>query len=146
MAKDQDHNSILRKLQRLYARLVLQILHQRMQFYRKSHHARPDQEISTALYEYIDQAPPPVTEGHTRTTAPHTNSPIHTNEPPSIITMTRDGLALLFQKMSTGPSIDPAMSDKLKKSVWDHIHAVHRFTRQGDRISARLQPISRIIH
>lgn len=149
MAQDQDHNSILRRLQRLYTRLVLQILHQRMQSYRKSHHARPDQEISTVLYDYIDKAPAPVTETspesraplaqtHAQTTAPHSSSPIQTDEPPSIMTMTRDGLALLFQKMSTGPTIDPAMNDKLKKSAWDHIHAVHRFTRQGDRTSARL--------
>jgi hypothetical protein len=56
----------------------------------------------------------------------------------SLVSRTFNGLGMYFKSSQTESVLDPELSEKLKKSTWNHIHTALRLARQGDAGTAKL--------
>lgn len=150
MIQHGDNDSLLAVLKRLYSKLARVALHKRMSSYQQWVNTENHQDISNPLYDYIDKlasSDAVKAPGVPHQTYDKEQPAIATNNttPPAaqehkeiVINKTLEGLSLYYQDHKTAADSQPELSEKLKKSAWEHIHAVHRYARQGDVKTARL--------
>ncbi len=150
MTQDDKTGSILRSLQRLYSRLVLFNLQKRMSSYRGSVGSGTGEDITATLYACIDNCASSAS-AHKQAGTQHepsrhnvkaaaTPSPpsIPANHQESVFKMAMNGLSLYFRKRKVNSVMATELGEKLKKSIWEHIHAAHRAAHQGKVDTARL--------
>lgn len=143
---NENRESILDRIKKLYTKLFLVSLHDRID----SYHAASDTDhhniISDTLHKQIDKTSQEASKTHSvkvdksKTAdkdASSTKSHKLKDHSGSLISMTLNGLAVYFKKQKTREH-DPEMSEKLQKCVWDHVHSAHRFARTGDANTAKL--------
>lgn len=143
------NESILIILKRLYTKIFLVSLHNRISSYHASldlnHH---HQEIGDILHNLINETIndislnnsssvyPKLTNPYEEENLDNTNSKTIKNEP-TTTSMTINGLSLYFKK-NKALDQNPSMAARLRRCVWDHVHTVHRLSRNGDENTARL--------
>ena len=150
MTPEREINALLHALQRLYARITSLFLNKRMGSYREEAGSVADHDLATLLSDHIDRlaARGPANSGKTKRqvseqkvqTATQNPSP---GRPPSdhqvsIVSGILNGLGRYFKSNRTEPALDPELSEKLKKSTWNHIHTALRLARQGEARTAKL--------
>lgn len=145
----EHSETLLHKVKRLYSELFLTALHNRINSYHSFMHSNKHNEIGDTLHDLIEEIVreasssgdaqdykdikqldariSSVTEKlkHIRTQSQ--------NSEPGVMT----DLSVHLKKQYAQESEDN-VSSKLRKSVWDHVHAAHRFARSGNSESAKL--------
>ena len=160
MAIKQDNPGLLGTLQRLYSRLSLTALHRRMGSYHKENSAgiTMGKDISSSLNGHIDKlansehakckgvaceeaakvVPADAMLHTTAQTVADSQNPSPSQDQASLVSTVLDGLAKYFKSGQSEPTIQPHVSEKLKKSTLDHIHTALRHARQGEVTTAKL--------
>lgn len=151
MSNIVSYRILIRGIEKLYFKVSLIILHNRMDGYHSkiNHIENPyDQDIKTPLMEFIET---------TVAYAVKTNNTEHNNQhsmpeafsqsiqplPPlqqhhEINPQHIGELSRYFKERSNGGEMHPSIKDKLEHSVWEHIHATTRCARQSDERNAKL--------
>jgi len=150
MTPGREIKALLHALQRLYSRIASIVLHKRMGSYREETGSVADHDLAALLSDHIDRLADsrPANSGKTQPqvsvqkvqTATQNPSPDrrHADRPVSIVTRTFNGLGRYFKSSRTESVLDPELSEKLKKSTWNHIHTAFRLARQGEAGTAKL--------
>lgn len=146
---NESRESVLNRIKRLYTKLFLVSLHNRIDSYHASSNTDHHNRISDSLDKLIDKTSEEASRTHSvrvdkNVQPPHRDSSTEVKKSnklqdheTSMLSMTLNGLSVYFRKQKTIEH-DPQMSEKLKKCVWDHVHSAHRFARTGDANTARL--------
>ncbi len=145
----KDKNSLLNKIRRLYTRLFLVSLHDRIHSYRSLPPSDNHHEISGALHKLIDEIVIEVSRNYTLedyrdikyqtvvssiTSAETGKLQSHSTNMGS---MTLNGLSL-YLKNHQAQEDYLHLSEKLQRCVWDHVHSAHRLALTGDGVTAKL--------
>jgi hypothetical protein len=150
MTPEREINALLHALQRLYARITSLFLNKRMSSYREEAGSVADHDLATLLSDHIDRlaARGSANSGETQRqvseqkvqTATQKPSPVRppSDHQVSIVSGTLNGLGRYFKSYPTETVLDPELSEKLKKSAWNHIHTALRLARQGEARTAKL--------
>ncbi|MCK5002854.1 MAG: hypothetical protein KAJ92_01915 [Gammaproteobacteria bacterium] len=147
MSNIVSYRVLIRGLEKLYFKVSLIVLHQRMDGYHKkiNHNGNPyDQDIKTPLMEFIETtveyAIKTNNNDHTKTEGtPQSIQPMPPLQQHYEINPQHVGeLSRYFKTRSNGGEMHPPIKDKLEHSVWEHIHATTRCARQGDERNAKL--------
>jgi len=150
MTPEREINALLHALQRLYARITSLFLNKRMGSYREETGSVAGQDLATLLSDHIDRlaARGPANSGETQRQASEQKVQTATQKPSPvrpasdhqvpIVSGTVKGLGRYFKSNRTEQVLDPELSEKLKKSAWDHIHTALRLARQGEARTAKL--------
>lgn len=142
MNKNNDFSSLLNKLQDLYSRIVSIILTTRLASYQNNNNHNLD--IENKLIEKINKIrvnnksthntllkeTPKNKEQHDSTSSLDYTSKVSTR--------TLSDLAKYFKSKAIGSELNLEMSEKLKKSTWEHIHNSIRFAHLGDDTAAKI--------
>lgn len=147
------YSAFIRELQKIYARLALNILHIRMDRYHKQSYQRTNSnahDIKLPLLECVNKIidrvntepnvdptrDPPVTASATP------NPPVLENHQtinlPMMNNDTVGELSRYFKARSNGADLHPGIEGKLEHSTWEHIYAALRYARQGDNRNAKM--------
>jgi len=153
MKKNHFYSALIQELEKIYARLVLTVLHSRMDRYQKQARQglRPHaHDIKTPLLACIntlaanaqnssgalpatDQLPPPSRSA---------NPPLLDNtagvELPGVNKEHVGELSKYFKARINGSELHPGIETRLEQSTWEHILAALRYAKQGDKPSARM--------
>ncbi|MDH5387186.1 MAG: hypothetical protein OEY06_01910 [Gammaproteobacteria bacterium] len=142
---------LIRGIEKLFVKISLIILHNRMNSYhRKINRIETsyDQDIKTPLMEFIETTVAYAiktnnTEHNNQHNIPNTFSQSNQPLPPlqqhhKINPQHVGELSRYFKERSNGGETHPPIKDKLEHSVWEHIHATTRCARQGDKRKAKL--------
>ncbi len=147
------YSAFIRELQKIYSRLVLNVLHIRMDRYHKqSYHGTKSSahDIKSSLLESVDKiidkvkAKPDVshTVDHATLADATTHAPTHAKYPaadPYVVNSENVGeLSRYFKARSSGVDLHPGIEEKLEHSTWEHIYAALRYARQGDNHNAKM--------
>ena len=149
MNRSNSSNALIGKIERLYLKISLKILHRRMASYHKTsvsiEHA---QEIKSPLQECID-----IIVGYAldntevvypvgTLTAAHLSrsrsASVTGNDEEQISHQDISELSRYFKARSQGVDLHPSIQEKLENSIWDHVHATIRYARQGDKANSRM--------
>lgn len=158
MKNTSTYNALIDKLNALYFEYALALLHKRMAgYHRIASHQKHADDIKAPLLEYVD-----VIIASCRDNPEVTHNPKHitvkTNNPYSkfieypetaqtidypIVRNTVDrehvaNLSKYFKARVRGAGLNPGIEEKLKHSVWDHIHAALRCARQANKQNAKM--------
>jgi len=151
MSNSVSYRALIRGIEKLYFKVSLIVLHQRMDSYHSKislNHAPYEQDIKTPLMEFIETTiayavkvensdyrnDSTLNQSRHATIQPlpplsqhHEINPQHVGE-----------LSRYFKTRINGDELHPAIKDKLEHSVWEHIHATTRCARQCDKRNAKL--------
>jgi hypothetical protein len=134
----EQPTSTARALQRLYQKIFLINLRRLLSMFRHIVPAKPDREFARALNHYIDSGPEPSADTRQASPdAPHDSAPVPKKDY-SAKAVTPESSHEETPARVRQPRSTDTIADKLRKSTWEHIHAVHRATRQGDKANARM--------
>ena len=131
ISMNESRESILDRIKKLYSQLFLSSLHNRIDSYHASSNTDHHQRMSDKLHNLIDKTSKQASQTHSvkvekTTQPPGSESASETKKSTklqehktSLLSMTMDGLSAYFKKQKTR-ELDPQMSEKLQKVVWDH--------------------------
>jgi len=143
-----QQKSLLNKLKRLYTELFLVGLHKRIDSYHAFMHSDQHNDIGDTLHGLIDQIVIEASHNYsvqdyrhkkflTAETDPTNDKAIPRQGDGSMLSMTLNGLSVFLQQQKL-KSDNPHMAEKFQQVIWEHVHAAHRFARQGDARTAKL--------
>ena len=149
MNRSNSYNALIGKIERLYFKVSLKILHRRMASYHKtSVHSEHAQEIKSPLQECIDiivgyaldnaEVIYPVGTLSADHLARSRSASATTNVEEPISHQDISELSRYFKARSQGLDLHPSIQEKLENSIWDHVHATIRYARQGDKLNSRM--------
>ncbi|MFC1589377.1 hypothetical protein ACFL3P_03800 [Pseudomonadota bacterium] len=151
MAKHLSYRALIKGLEKLYTKIALKVLHQRINSYHRqaSDGKRQHQDgIKTPLSAFIETTVAQATSAkHTdhsydhlaeeRKPQPEPNHPAASQS--SQLSRERiDELSKYFKERTKGADLHPPVREKLEHSVWEHIHATIRCARQGEKSNANM--------
>ncbi|MCK4709259.1 MAG: hypothetical protein KAU21_11630 [Gammaproteobacteria bacterium] len=146
MAKTE---SLLDKLKRLYTKVFLVSLHNRINQYHSLLHSNNHHEISGTLHDWIDETVKNISENDTglhitgleyyemKRSFKSASSNKSDNQETTLSSMTINGLSLYFKRHKALEK-DPAVAARLRRCVYDHVHSAHRLARVGDDTTAKM--------
>lgn len=146
-------NDLIHAVEKLYSRITLRILHKRMDAYHQQ--PSPDNfnahtlDIKAPLFKYIDDTSSNgqeiVTEIQTldysfflQTTNPHTPSHHELASQRIVNKKNVSELSRYYKSRQNGSELHTGIDEKLKHSIWEHIHAAIRHARLGDARVAKM--------
>lgn len=148
MSHPAGHRSLLTDLKRLYSHISLSLLNKRMGAYHKDIPTVSSQDVSARLSDQIEklaaseQSRPKSEPGGNEVTEESLTEPVLDSEPDKPRKKTVLGrIANVFShylKGRAGNELNPQLSEKLKNSVWTHLHTALRHARQGEVVTAKL--------
>jgi len=145
---NENRESLLHKIKRLYTEVFLVSLHNRIDSYHSLLLSDKHHDISDVLHELIDEIVKEAASTYSVEDYRHkkylSDGPVEpdskkdiTTHSTSMVSMTLNGLSVYLKKESA-QKYDPHMSARLQQCVWDHVHSAHRFARLGDAKTAKL--------
>ena len=145
----EKNESLLEKLKKLYTKIFLVALHNRITQYHSLLHSDSHHKIGGALHELIDET---IKSVSTDDTGLHLMSLEYfeierklksesankqEKQETTISTMTLNGLSLYFKRHKALEKA-PAVAARLRRVVYDHVHSAHRLARQDDEKTAKM--------
>lgn len=149
MSKKFSYRALIKALEKLYTKVSLYLLHKRINTYhskasdgKNKHHDGIKTLLSTFIETTVAQATSSDHSNHNydHLAEGHKPQPNHSGESQSghLNRERIDELSKYFKARNKGDELHPAIRDKLKHSVWEHIHATVRCARQGDERNAKM--------
>lgn len=146
MAVKNQASTLLHKLLALYSLISTRLLHKRINADHESGQVENKSNIPTLLSEHIyERVASSISDSEK---SDGSNQEIDSRGTESIDQPTRKnhggifkslaGLFKHFRKRRTEAVLAPHLSEKLKKTVWDHIHKTLRFSHLGEMEHAKL--------
>ncbi len=139
-----NNETLLDILKRLYTKVFLVSLHNRISQYHSSVSSNQHHEIGSSLHELIDgiikdashndYSPNHISEGKALSSG---GSNKLQDQQTTIVSMTLDGLSLYFKRHKALEK-DPGVAARLRRCVWGHVHSAHRYARMGDGRMAKI--------
>lgn len=152
MKKNSTTNVLIRKIEKLYFRVSLIILHKRIDGYHKvAAHKEHAEDIKSPLQECVDiivgyaldnpEIIYTIDRLKNETTADH----LHHHKKPQTAgqhnTVNQEHIGELskyFKARRDGSDLHPGINEKLQHSIWDHVHATIRCARLGDERCSKM--------
>lgn len=141
--------TLLHRVKRLYTELFLSALHERMNSYHAFMDSHHHSEISDVLHDLIDETVKEAGNTHSvldykdmkflddeMASASNNLNYITHHSTNSDSKKTNNLSSHLTRKNAQGN--EEHIAGKLQRSVWEHVHAAHRFARSGDGETAKL--------
>ena len=151
MAKHFSYRALIRGLEKLYTKVSLKLLHQRINSYHRqaSDGKRQNHDgIKTPLSQFIETTVAQATSAnHTEHNYDHlaeerkpepTSAQSATSESGQLSRERIDELSKYFKERTKGAELHPPIRDKLEHSVWEHIHSTVRCARLGEKSNAKM--------
>lgn len=153
MKNSSFYSEFIRTIEDLYSSITLRILQKRMDTYQSAPQidnlAGRSGDITKPLFEYIDdvssQVQKTVTDSQARseshfsqTSHPHTSSQSELETPKVVNKENSNGLSKFFKASHHDSELHPGIAEKLKHTVWEHIHASIRHARRGEAAVAKM--------
>lgn len=154
MKERTPYSSLIRAIEKIYLRVALTALHERMDVYHKQAsqslkpHANniksPLRECIDEIIEYDQDDPEDLdTNNHSILTGSISDlyGPAKDNNTVELHVITKENVGELskyFKARSDGSALHPGIIEKLEHSTWEHIHAAIRYARKGDYRNARM--------
>ncbi|NNF96065.1 MAG: hypothetical protein HKM94_03955, partial [Halobacteria archaeon] len=147
------YNDLIHAIENLYSSITLQILQKRMNTYHQApstdNYTEHALDIKAPLFKYIDDISSndqkTVTEVQTldysffsQTTHQHTSTHSELTSQRIVIKENNSGLSKHFNTKHNDAEYHPGIDEKLKHSIWEHIHASIRHARLGDARVAKV--------
>ena len=147
------YSVFIRELQKVYSRLVMTVLHTRMDRYHQPSlpRAKPHtSDIKLSLLECVNKivdeekdkpkglpATSPTTLASALTDAPTPekldNINFHEGNNENVSELSR-----YFKARNNGTELHPGITERLEHSTWEHLYSALRYARKGDKNNARI--------
>lgn len=149
MQKIGFFNALIQELEKIYARLVLTVLHSRMDRYQQQARQRLHPhaaDIKSPLLACINTLAADARAAADATTSVIPDNPA-TSLPPDaangieIQAINKENIGELskyFKARANGAELHPAIEIKLEQSTWEHLLAALRYAKQGNTQTARM--------
>lgn len=153
MKKTSFYSALIQELENIYARLVLNVLHIRMDRYHKQAHQSTKSystDIKSPLLSCISTLSDKAQINSEMSSAieqsmlasDNSSTVIHDHYPAAevlvVSTENVGELSKYFKARGNGSGLHPGVETKLEQSTWEHIHAAVRYARQGNTSSAKM--------
>ena len=152
MITKHESKGLLNALQKLYFKLSEMELLEHVKRYRYKTGSNEVRDISTPLIKHVDklvaeskqsaikqnQSPAVHATEHKSVTVGKTKNINKTASQPSRLKKVFDGLGLPFKTSTSKKASDQYMGDKLKESIWLHIHTALMQARNGEVVTAKM--------
>lgn len=144
MTKHFSYRVLIQSLGNLYTKVSLIVLHKRIgNYHRNAPHKEHARDVKTPLMEFIESTVAQAVKPNNmqvdsrdstieaRLQIPHAGHHKLSRE-------RIDELSKYFKGRSDGADLHPPIREKLKHSVWEHLHAALRTARLGDKRNSKM--------